>query len=58
MGPTDVTELKLRSAIKESESSVQAKIDAILKLMQADLADLKSNISNDQSTLKLNNAAE
>ena len=58
MGPTDVTELKLRSAIKESESSVQAKIDAILKLMQADLSDLKSNISNDQSTLKLNNAAE
>jgi len=58
VGPTDVTELKLRSAIKESESSVQAKIDAILKLMQADLADLKSNISNDQSTLKLNNAAE
>lgn len=58
MGPTDVTELKLRSAIKESESSVQAKIDAILKLMQADLFDLKSNISNDQSTLKLNNAAE
>ena len=58
MGPTDVTELKLRSAIKESESSVQAKIDAILKLMQADLADRKSNILNDQSTLKLNNAAE